>query len=114
MDIIALSLGLVPVPPLPHDVVARQADPVRERLRESGRFGAERRGHGPTVRAEIRELLRTTGPATLLDVTTYYGMSLTNAKSHLHRLAREGQVRMVQEQRGGHLTNVYHYAEPAA
>lgn len=114
MNIIALSLGLEPIPPLPPEVVARQSDPTRDRLREAGRYGAERRGHGPTVRAEILDLLRNTGPATLLDITTYFGMSLTNAKSHLHRLARSGEVILSQELRGGRLTNIYRAAEPTA
>ena len=111
MNIIALSLGLEPIPPLPPEVVARQSDPARDRLREAGRYGAERRGHGPTVRAEILDLLRNTGPATLLDITTYYGMSTTNAKAHLQRMTANGQVRMTQELRGGRLTNIYRAAE---
>ena len=114
MDIIALSLGLAPIPPLPPEVAARQSDPARDLLREAGRYGAERRGYGPTVRAEILELLRATGPATLIDITTYYGMSTTNAKSHLHRMARNGEVTLTQEIRRGRLTNVYSAAEPTA
>ncbi len=114
MDIIALSLGLVPVPPLPAQVVKRQADHWRRLMAESAREASGNRKHGPTVRAEIAAWLRHTGPATLLDVTTYYGMSLTNAKSHLNRMTRDGLARMEQEQRGGRLINVYYPVDPTA
>lgn len=114
MDIIALSLGLQPVPPLPADVVRKQINRTRELQREAAREGYEARRHGPTVRAELRELLRTTGESTLGDIVTYYGWSNTNAKAHLARLLANGHIRVEQRMTMGRLTNYYSYAEDAA
>lgn len=114
MNIIALSLGLAPVPPLPREVLERHASRTRELQREHGRQASSGRKHGPTVRAEVRELLRTTGPATLLDIQTYYGWSACNAKAHLSKLAASGEIRIEQRLIAGRWTNIHHYAEPAA
>lgn len=110
MNIIALSLGLAPVPPLPPQVQQRQGARCDDDRRQHASEAAKRRCHGPTMRAEIRELLRSTGPATLLDVATYYGLSITNTKAHLARLLADKHIRVVKEVQRGRLTNVYHYA----
>lgn len=114
MNIIALSLGLAPVPRLPAEVLERHSERTRLLQRESAREAAQDRRHGPTARAELRELLRTTGPATAGDIQTYYGWSITNTRAHLARLLKTGQIRVERRVVSGRWASLYHYAEDAA
>lgn len=112
MDIIALSLGLAPVPPLPPEVVARQTNTTRESQRIGGRRGAAVRNDGPEIRAQLREWMRDTGPATALDLCTDFGLSQTNVKRHLYILQRAGEVRREVIFRHGRHVALFAYAEP--
>jgi hypothetical protein len=87
MNIIALSLGLVPVPPLPPESHRRQHLADLPRVRSaSGRIG-------PGFNAEVVAMLRNTGPATAFEVADFFGQDLDAIKLRLTRLQEAGEIR---------------------
>lgn len=91
MNIIALSLGLVPVPPLPPEVIKRQRATALARENNVPR----RYEHRSSVeyRVQILDMLRDTGPANTLEVAVYLNCDPTTARGHLATLVKSGQIR---------------------
>ena len=97
MNIIALSLGLIPIPPVPVTPEAAKRAETRAKQSEAGERGAGTRTAGPTMRRQILELLRDTGPATTMDLASYYVMRRDSMAWHLQKLQRDGLIELVEE-----------------
>lgn len=91
MNIIALSLGLAPVPPLPPAVRARQNRIADERHR-CNNVGRMTRQSATAYRAEMLQMLRDTGPATTSDVALHYNTTCKAVRAHLQRLCDDNLV----------------------
>ena len=74
MNIIALSLGLAPIPPLPPAVRERQNRIADDRHRCTN-VGRMTRQSATAYRAKLLQMLRDTGPATTSEVADYFGYS---------------------------------------
>ncbi|MBP7655400.1 MAG: hypothetical protein KA742_02500 [Pseudoxanthomonas sp.] len=93
MNIIAMNLGLAPIPPLPPAVRARQnrIDDDRHRFASCGE-----RMTNPSVaayRAKILTLLRETGPASTADIAGEFNTTTKYIRPHLDRMVMDGTVR---------------------
>lgn len=110
MDIIAISLGLIPVPPLPPAVRERQHRIVEERERCNP---GERmpRMSATAYRAAIVQLLRDTGPGSSADLAASFGTTGKHMRAHLARMLRDGQVRCDVIHYGTRNSYVWHAAE---
>ena len=101
MNIIALSLGLVPVPALPRAVRERQSRIADERHR-CANFG-ERMTHQSVAsyRAKILNLLRETGPASTAEIASEFNTTTKYLRPHLDRMVLDGTVRFEVGMSGG-------------
>ena len=97
MNIIALNLGLIPVPPIPVSPDAAKRAETRAKQSEAGERGAGTRTAGATMRRQIIELLRDTGPATTMELSSYYDMRRDSIAWHLQKLQRDGLIELVEE-----------------
>lgn len=110
-SIIALSLGLAPIPDAPPRAMRRRVQILADT--DHAGFGELARGDGAAVRAQILDLIRAEGSATAAEVCSHFGMSLGNAKHHLYGLRDAGLVWLEQRREAGTLKNIYHAEEVA-
>lgn len=87
MNIITLSLGLAPIPPLP------PASHRRRHLAEMPRVRSAAGRIGPGFGAEIVAMLRETGTATAFDIADFFGQDLDAVKLRLTTLQETGEIR---------------------
>lgn len=99
MNIIALSLGLVPVPPLPPAVRERQNRIADERHRCIN-TGSMTRMAATEYRAQMLQLLRDTGPGTTSDVAIAFNSTCKAVRAHLYVLQQAGKVRFEETRHG--------------
>lgn len=92
MDIIALSLGLIPMPANPRQ---QPEEDTRKKQSVAAKSAAKRRIAGPIMRRYILELLQSTGPATASDIAIYFGQSVSGVRHHLVAMERKGLVRSI-------------------
>lgn len=87
MNIIALSLGLVPVPPLPPESMRRQhlAEQRKPPREQAARVA------GPGFKSLILQMLRDTGSASASDIAVFFGQELAPVKNRLALLHDAGQ-----------------------
>ena len=91
MNLIAINLGLAPVPPLPAPIVARQHAISDERQRAAS---GERsyKSYGEDFRRKVLAMIRDTGPGTAGDLAVCLGVTSQILRKHLERLDRDGLV----------------------
>ena len=93
MNIIAMNLGLAPIPPLPPAVRARQ-NRIEDERHRCANFGE--RMTNPSIaayRAKILTLLRETGPASTADIAGEFNTTTKYIRPHLDRMVMDGTVR---------------------
>lgn len=111
MNIIALSLGLVPVPALPPAVRERQSRIADERHR-CANFGERMTNQSvASYRAKILNLLRETGPASTADIASEFNATTKAIRPHLDRMALDGTVRFEVSMSGGRKAFTWHAVE---
>lgn len=86
MNIIALSLGMTPVPPLPPEAQRRRHLSEVKYVRSTGRIG-------PGFKAEIVAMLRETGPATTNEIADFFGQAIEPVKIRVALLHEAGEIR---------------------
>lgn len=86
MNIIALSLGLAPVPALPPETQRRRHTSEQRYVRTTGRIG-------PGFKAEIVAMLRETGPATTNEIADFFGQAMEPVKIRVALLQDAGEIR---------------------
>lgn len=105
--LLAISLGLAPVPPLPPEVRARQNKRLFERANRISP-GRMPRTTATGYRARIVQALRDTGSGTTADLAAYFETTGKALLGHLQRLERDGQVlREVVPCRGNRMAYVW-------
>lgn len=97
MNIIALSLGLAPIPPVPVTPEAAKRAETRALQSEAGARGAGTRTDGPAMRRQLLELLRDTGSGTTKELCAYYNARRDSIAWHLQKLQRDGLMELVEE-----------------
>lgn len=108
MNIIALSLGLVPVPPLPPAVRERQNRVADERHR-CANFGERMTNQSvASYRAKILNLLRETGPASTAEIASEFNTTTKYLRPHLDRMVLDGTVRFEVRMSGGRKAFTWH------
>ena len=110
MNIIALSLGLVPVPPLPPAVRERQNRIADERHR-CANTGRLTRQSATGYRAKMLQLLRDTGPGTTADIANAFDTTCKGVRPHLHILEQAGEVRFDVSYHGSRRDYLWHAVE---
>ena len=111
MNIIALSLGLVPVPPLPPAVQERQNRIADERHR-CANFGERMTNRSVAAfRARILALLRETGPVSTSDIASDLNVTTRAIRPHLDRMALDGTVHFEVSTSGGRRAFTWHAVE---
>lgn len=109
--LLAIGLGLAPVPPLPPEVRARQNKRLFERAKCIN-HGRMPRTTATGYRAQIVQALRDTGSGTTADLAAYFETTAKALIGHLQRLEHDGQVRReVVLCRGNRMAYVWHPAE---
>lgn len=99
MNIIALSLGLAPIPPLPPAVRERQNRIADDRHRCTN-VGRMTRQSATAYRAKLLQMLRDTGPATTSDVAHHFNTTCKAVRAHLQRLCDDSLVQFRVEWHG--------------
>lgn len=99
MNIIALSLGLAPIPPLPPAVRERQIRIADDRHRCTN-VGRMTRQSATAYRAKLLQMLRDIGPATTSEVADYFNTTRKAVRAHLQRLCDDSQVQLRVEWHG--------------
>lgn len=110
MNLIAINLGLAPVPPLPAVILERQRSTAEERER-CARGERGRKTYGAAYREQMLATLRETGSGTVMDIACYMNTTRHVARSHLERLEREGKVERRQRMAGNRTVAVWHAIE---
>ena len=110
MNLIAINLGLAPVPPLPPSIVERRRADSEERQRAASGVRPYK-AYGEAFRATVVAMLRDTGPGTALDLAVCLGVTSQVLRGHLERLERDGLVIRKPRQVCGRTVHDWHAIE---
>lgn len=114
MNIIALSLGLLPVPPLPPGVRERQNRIADERIRCVNSGERMSRESATAFRARILDMLRDTGPGTTSDIALAFDTTCKGVRSHLYVLHDAGLVAYSEARHGARKDYTWYAVEAKA
>lgn len=107
MNLIAINLGLAPVPPLPPSVAERQRVAAQERERAAGGVRSNKT-YGEAFRRQLLDMLRDTGSGTTLDLAVSMGTNIDVLRPHLERIERDELVRRESRRIGSRSTYIWH------
>lgn len=110
MNLIAINLGLAPVPPLPDAILKRQ-HAIAEKREVCASGKRSRRTYGAAYRREILAVLQETGPGTVMDIACFMDTTPDVTRSHLERMEQDGVVERRRHMAGARTVAVWHPIE---
>lgn len=90
MNLIAINLGLAPVPPLPAPSLRGNTPSATNASGASGE--RSHKSYGEEFRRKALAMIRDTGPGTAGDLAVCLGVTSQILRKHLERLERDGLV----------------------